>query len=164
MAHLSKRSLVFVLAISLVWVAGCGGGAGGPNGSDPDVATDLIVTQTLPTNTQEVLRNLSDPGLGNIIRVFFSERLLASTVIDPANTFNFLTSDVNILNSAFERMRGVATLTNDGSVLSFTPSGDLSNGQYTITVSRDVMNFQGGRLNRGLSDHRSSFTVPQVPL
>ena len=113
MNDLKQRSLVLGLSLLLLVVAGCGGGSGpgGANGSDPDVASNLVVTQTLPVNQQEVLPDLSDPGLESVIRVFFSEIVNSGTVIDPTNTFNYLTSDVNILNSAMERMEGVATLT-----------------------------------------------------
>jgi DNA-binding beta-propeller fold protein YncE len=161
MNDLKRRSLVLGLALLTLVVAGCGGGGGpgGDNSSHPDVATNLVVTQTLPTNQQEVLPDLSDPGLESHIRVFFSEMVMSATAIDPTNTFNYLTSDVNILNSGMERMEGVATLANSNKTLVFQPSGDLANGQYTVTVTRDVMNFQGGRLNSGVSDHRSSFTV-----
>ncbi len=161
MNNLKRRSLVLGLSLLLLVVAGCGGGGGpgGDNSSSPDVASNLVVTQTLPTNQQEVLPDLSDPGLQNVIRVYFSEVVMSSTVIDPTNTFNYLTSDFNILNSGMERMEGVATLADANKVLVFQPAGDLPNGQYTVTVTRDVKNFQGGRLNQGTTDHRSSFTV-----
>ncbi len=161
MNDLKRRSLVLGLSLLLLVVAGCGGGSGpgGPNGSDPGVAQNLVVTQTLPVNQQEVLPDLSDPGLEGVIRVFFSEIVASNTIIDPTNTFNYLTSDVNILNSAMERMEGVATLTGANRTLVFQPSGALPNGQYTVTCTRDVKNFQGGALNQGVSDYRSSFTV-----
>ncbi len=161
MNNLKRRSLILGLSLLLLVVAGCGGGGGpgGDNSSSPDVATNLVVTQTLPTNQQEVLPDLADPGLQNVIRVYFSEVVMSATVIDPTNTFNYLTSDFNILNSAMERMEGVATLADANKVLVFQPAGNLANGQYTVTVTRDVMNFQGGRLNLGTRDHHSSFTV-----
>ena len=152
------RSLTLGLSVMLLIAAGCGGG-GGANGSDPDVALDLIVMQTLPTNRQEVANDLGDPGLEGVIRVFFSEQLMRASVIDDTNTYNHLTSDVNILDSGMERVEGLSLLSPDRMSLVFTPAGDLPNGQYTITVTRDVMNFQGGRLNNGQSDHRSSFTA-----
>jgi Big-like domain-containing protein len=157
MTNVKMRSLVAGLSLLLLIAAGCGGGGG--SSSDKDVATNLVVMQTLPTNRQEVNRDLSDPGLDNMIRVYFSERVLPATVIDPTNTFNYLTSDVNFLNSAMERMEGIATLTDADKTLVFQPAGFLPNGQYTLTCTRDVMHYQGGRLNQGRTDFRSSFTV-----
>lgn len=161
MMHFIRRPLVIGLALVLAVTLGCGGGAGGANSRDEDVAVELIVKSTLPTNMQEVLPQLTDPGLGGVIQVRFSERVLESTIIDNTNAFNGLTSDVNILNSAFERVSGTPSITGEArNILTFVPAGGtLDNGQYTITVTRDVKNFQGGRLNGGRFDYRSSFTV-----
>lgn len=165
MSNLARRSTVLGLALVLFYTVGCGGGgAGGDNSSDPDVAVDLIVQQVLPTNGQEVLSDLSD--VGGKITIRFSERLARGTVIDKNNAFNNLSSDLNILDSAFARVPGTPTILNDntvgdrGNVLEFEPAGGvLPFGQFTVTVTRDVKNHKGGRLNQGKFDHRSSFTV-----
>lgn len=165
MTNLMRRPLFLGLSFVLVAALGCGGsGPGGPNSTDPSVGVQLIVQRSLPTNGQEVLPDLSDAGEeqdAGKITLTFSERLDPTTVLDPNNAFNGLTSDVNILNAAFERVPGTPTITGARmNILEFIPAGGtLPNGQYTVTVSRDVMNFAGGHLNRGLSDYHSSFTV-----
>jgi hypothetical protein len=163
MIHLMRRPLIVGLALALVVTLGCGGGAGGSNSRDDGVAVDLIVKSSLPTNMQEVNSQLSDPGIGGVIQIRFSERVMASTILRPTDAYTGLSSDVNILNSAFERVRGTPSITGEaGNILTFAPTGGtLVDGQYTITVTRDVLNFQGGRLNGGRFDYRSSFTVGQ---
>ena len=146
MTQFTKRFCVLGLSLALVVTVGCGGGgAGGANSSDPDVAVELIVKNITPTNSQEVLTKLTDPGLvdptyrdpadGGVIKTRFSEKLMASTVLDSSNAFNGLSSDVNFLNSAFERVPGTPLIPVEegGNVLVFVPNGDLPNGQYTLT-------------------------------
>lgn len=152
--------LLFVLGLSLAILpfAGCGGG-GGAASNDPDVAVDLIVQRVLPTNGQEVANDLTD--VNGIIEVKFSEQLKPETVLDPSNAFNGLSSDVNVLDSVFARVRGTPSIVGDrGNILQFVPAGgQLPNGQYTVTCTRDVQNYAGGRLNNGLFDFKGSFTV-----
>lgn len=158
MTELTRRPVVLGLSLALLFVFGCGGG-GGSGSDDPDVPTDLIVQQTLPTNGQEVLNDLSD--VDGIVTLKFSDRLSAKSVLDPNNAFNGLSSDLNILDSGFARVPGTPAITGERkNVLTFKPAGGvLPNGQYTITATRDVRNWAGGRLNNGKSDHRSAFTV-----
>lgn len=162
MTKLPKRPLLLGLSFLLVAAVGCGGG--GPNSTDPNVGTYLIVQQSLPTNGQEVLPSLADAGEeqdAGKITLRFSERLDPSTVLDPNNAYNGLTADVNVLNSAFARVQGTPVITGDrGNVLEFIPAGGtLTNGQYTVTVSRDVQSAFGGHLYGGTEDYHTSFTV-----
>ncbi|MCU0726014.1 MAG: Ig-like domain-containing protein, partial [Planctomycetes bacterium] len=163
MRNQAIRSCVFGLCVALLFLPACGGGGGG--GDDDDTAdkneNDLVVRAVTPTNGQEVNTDLSDPGLEGVLTLNFSEGLDPSSFLDPTNAFNGLTSDVNILNSGFERVRGTPEITgDDGNVLVFWPQGGtLPNGQYTITVNRDVKDRNGKYLNQGLFDFRSSFTV-----
>lgn len=151
-----------LLGLSLALTIGCGGGSsGGPNSSDEDVGTDLIVQQVLPTNGQEVLTDLSDVNEEGEIVIKFSEAVAKASVLDENDDFTGLTSYVNILDSSFNRVEGEPTLDDSQpNVLRFKPAGGaLPNGQYTVTVSRDVRSRFGAQLNNGLFDHRSSFTV-----
>jgi hypothetical protein len=162
MTKLAKRPVLLCLSFLLVAAIGCGGG--GPNSTDPNVGVYLIVQQCLPTNGQEVLTDLADAGEeqdAGKITLRFSERLDPSTILDPNNAFNGLTSDVNVLDSAFARVPGTPTITGPrGNVLEFVPAGGkLPNGQYTVTVTRDVRSAFGGRLYGGTDDYHSSFTV-----
>jgi DNA-binding beta-propeller fold protein YncE len=158
MTDFTRRPVLLGLSFALLFIFGCGGG-GGDGQTDPDVPTDLVVQRTLPTNGQEVLNDLSD--VAGIVEVKFSERLLAKSVLDANNAFNGLSSDVNILDSSFARVPGTPAITGErGNILTFKPAGGvLPNGQYTVTATRDVLNWAGGRLNNGKSDHRSAFTV-----
>lgn len=158
MTRFAMRPVYVGLALVLAFTIGCGGGSTGGT-SGPDAPIDLIVQQVLPTNHQEVETDLSD--VDGVITVRFSERLAKGTVLDDNNRFNKLSSDVNILDSAFARVPGEPTITGDRkNVLTFVPSGGvLPNGQYTVTVTRDVTNYAGGRLNNGLYDFHSAFTV-----
>ena len=165
MNKLIRWPAVLGLAITLVFVAGCGGGGGSSGGTDNDSGTrdvDLIVQRVLPTNGQEVANDLVD--VGGQIEVKFSSGLASGTVLDSNNQFNGLTAFVNILDSAFQRVPGTPTINygpgGDGNVLTFVPSGGvLPNGQYTVTCARAVKSKDGKLLNNGRFDHRSSFTV-----
>jgi YVTN family beta-propeller protein len=164
MTILLRRPLVLGLSFVLMAALGCGGSVGGPNSTDPSVGVRLIVQRSLPTNGQEVLSTLADAGEeqdAGKITLTFSERFDPLTILDPNNAFNGLTSDVNILNSAFSRVPGTPSVTGPrGNILEFVPAGGvLPNGQYTVTVTRDVRSFDGSQLNAGIRDYHSAFTV-----
>jgi YVTN family beta-propeller protein len=164
MTNLLRRPLVFGLSFVLMAALGCGGSVGGPNSTDPSVGVRLIVQRSLPTNGQEVLSTLADAGEeqdAGKVTLTFSERVDPVTILDANNAFNGLTSDVNILNSAFQRVPGTPSITGArGNILEFVPAGGvLPNGQYTVTVSRDVKSFDGSQLNQGIRDYHSAFTV-----
>src|SRR5690348_14043162 len=53
---------------------------------------DLVVTLATPTVNQEVLADLSDPGLNYVITVRFSSLLNPRDVIDTQNVVNQLSS------------------------------------------------------------------------
>jgi YVTN family beta-propeller protein len=152
--------MVLCLAVALIGAVGCGGGSGGSDNSKGN-DTDLIVQQVLPTNNQEVESNLID--VDGFITVRFSAPVAQGTVLDDGNAYNGLTSNLNILDSAFQRVPGDPEInyeTGRGNVLTFVPSGGvLPNGQYTVTAMRDIRSTSGKMLNNGRWDHRSSFTV-----
>jgi hypothetical protein len=164
MTNLLRRPLVLGLSFVLMAALGCGGSVGGPNSTDPSVGVRLIVQRSLPTNNQEVLSSLADAGEeqdAGKITLTFSEQVDPLTILDANNAFNGLTSDVNILNSAFQRVPGTPSITGPrGNILEFVPAGGvLPNGQYTVTVTRDVKSFDGSQLNQGIRDYHSAFTV-----
>ena len=161
MNRLIRWPLVLTLAVALVGAVGCGGGSSGGQDNSKQNDTNLIVQQVLPTNGQEVESDLID--VGNLITVRFSAPLAEGTVLDDGNAFNGLTSNLNILDSAFQRVPGNPLINYEegrGNVLTFKPSGGiLPNGQYTVTATRAVKSNSGKALNDGRFDHRSSFTV-----
>lgn len=161
MTKLVSWTPVVGLCLALLLVPACGGGGGGGETGTANSTTGLVVRWITPTNKQEVNPDLSDPELNGMLTVDFSSGLNPNDVLDPTNAYNGLTSDVNILDSAFQRVRGTPQIGGDiGNVLYFWPQGGtLANGQYTITVSRDVRGLNGRQLNSGLFDFRSSFTV-----
>lgn len=162
MNRLIRWPLVLVLGFALIGTIGCGSGgsSGGEDNSDQS-DTNLIVQQVLPTNGQEVAPDLID--VGGELTVIFSAELAEETVLDYGNGFNGLTSNLNILDSAFLRVPGTPTInydTGNGNVLTFVPSGGvLPNGQYTVTATRDIRSASGKKLNSGAYDHRAAFTV-----
>ncbi len=159
MFQLSRWSFGLALAAALLVSAGCGGGSAGGKNTSEGAPVPLIVQSITPTNGQEVMNDLSD--VGGVVTLKFSERLMKSSVLDPNNAFNGLSSDVNFLDSAFARVRATPSIGGDrNNILTITPAGGvLPNGQYTVTVTRDVKNYAGDRLNRGKFDFRASFTV-----
>jgi hypothetical protein len=123
---------------------------------------ELVVTLATPTNNQEVLPDLSDPGLNNRITVRFSSHLRAKDVIDNQNVFNRLTPRVEFNDSTFHRLPGTPQVR--GNVLTFDPrtpqnDGVLSPGQYTLNVKSSVRNTRGRPLNFGLRDFTTTFSV-----
>jgi len=161
MNRLIRWPLVLILAVALVGAVGCGGGSSGGVDNSKQNDTNLIVQQVLPTNGQEVESNLID--VGQLITIRFSAPLASGTVLDAGNAFSGLTSNLNILDSAFQRVPGNPLINYEdgrGNVLTFKPSGGiLPNGQYTVTATRAIKSDAGKTLNDGRFDHRSSFTV-----
>jgi len=161
MNRLIRWPLVLVLAVALVGAVGCGGGSSGGQDNSKQQDTNLIVQQVLPTNGQEVETDLVD--VGGIVTVRFSAPLAEGTVLDAGNAFNGLSSNLNILDSAFQRVPGNPLINYEdgrGNVLTFKPTGGIVPfGQYTVTASRAVKSTSGKALNDGRYDHRSSFTV-----
>ncbi len=164
MRRLATWSPFMGLGLAALLLVGCGGG--GSSGDDEttgDEYNEFVVRWTTPTNNQECNNDLSDPGLEGVITLNASVPLDPNAILDPTNAYNGLTSDLNILDSGFERVRGTPIITGDnGNVLTFLPQGGvLANGQYTVTVSRDVKALNGQLLNLGQFDYRTSFTVGQ---
>lgn len=123
---------------------------------------DLVVTLITPTTNQEVLPDLSDPGLNNVITVRFSAPIQQRSFISNTNVFNRLTASVEFLNSAFDRLPGTPVV--QGNVFRFDPrtptnGGVLANGQYTLNIKSAVRSTNGKLLNQGLKDFTSTFSV-----
>jgi hypothetical protein len=146
------RILALLAGVLAFAVVGCGGGGGGgPGNSAP--SEYFIVVQEIPTNNQEVSSKLED--VNGYIDIEFSSQLDASTILDSANPFNGLSSNVNILNRDKIRVQGTPSV--EGRHFRFLPpSGGLVNQQYTVTIGRNVESTSGKVLTRPFY---TSFTV-----
>lgn len=123
---------------------------------------DLVVTLATPTTNQEVLTDLSDPGLNNRITIRFSSAIRRRDIIDNQNPFNRLTSKAEFFDSGFNRLPGNPRVR--ANVFTFDPLGDfndftLANGQYTLNLKRSIRNRRGRLLNKGERDFTTTFSV-----
>jgi hypothetical protein len=143
-------------------VAGAADARAGGSGRASSSNSDLVVTLATPTNNQEVLPDLSDPGLNNVISVRFSAPIRSSDFIANNNVFNRLTPAVEFLDSSFNRLPGTPTV--QGNVFRFDPrtpdnGGVLANGQYTLNIKSSVRSRAGKLLNFGQRDFTTTFSV-----
>lgn len=143
-------------------VAGAADAQAGARRARGNVNEDLVVTLVTPTTNQEVLPDLSDPGLNNVVTVRFSAPVKASDFISNNNVYNRLTPAVEFMNSAFDRMPGTPIVS--GNVFRFDPrtpsnGGVLPNGQYTVNIKKSVRSVRGKLLNQGTRDFTSTFSV-----
>jgi hypothetical protein len=143
-------------------VAGAADATAAPHRARGNVNEDLVVTLVTPTTNQEVLPDLSDPGLNNVVTVRFSAPLKPSDFISNNNVYNRLTSAVEFMNSSFDRLPGTPIVT--GNVFRFDPrtpgnGGVLPNGQYTVNIKKSVRSGAGKLLNQGTKDFTSTFSV-----
>lgn len=127
-----------------------------------DLNEDLVVTLVTPTTNQEVLPDLSDPGLNNVVTVRFSAPLRPGDFISNNNVFNRLAPAVEFLDSAFNRLPGTPIVTRN--VFRFDPRtpanlGVLANGQYTLHIKSSARSRAGKLLNQGVRDWTTTFTV-----
>ncbi len=123
---------------------------------------NLVVTLATPTLNQEVLPDLSDPGLNGVIEIRFSSPLRKRDIINNQNAFNRLTERVEFLDSTFNRLPGTPTVRRNRFI--FNPrtaenGGVLAQGQYTVNVRRNVRNRRGRALNLGQRDFTTTFSV-----
>ena len=122
---------------------------------------DLVVTLVTPTNNQEVLQDLSDPGLNGKITVRFSSPPRKRDIIDNQNPFNRLTTKVEFFDSTFSRLPGEPRVRKN--VFTFDPfdvnQPVLPNGQYTLNLKRNLRNGRGRLLNSGVADFTTTFSV-----
>ncbi|MCK6480021.1 MAG: Ig-like domain-containing protein [Planctomycetaceae bacterium] len=162
----SSRLLVALPRVGLAafgagLLAACGSGGGGGSAVElPDVNADLIVVQNTPTNGQETLTDLSDPGLDGKVTIKFTSMPRSGSIIDSTNAFNGLTPNVQVLDQGFSRVRGQPSLDRDTRSLTFTPEGGvLSPAQYTLTLSKFISTAAGKQLNAGVEDFSTSWCV-----
>jgi hypothetical protein len=122
---------------------------------------DIVVTLYTPTLNQEVLSDLSDPGLNGRITVRFSSPPRKRDIIDNQNPFNRLTTKVEFFDSTFQRLPGEPRVRKN--VFTFVPFIEtqpvLPIGQYTLNVKRSVRNNRGRLLNNGVADFTTTFSV-----
>ena len=122
---------------------------------------DLVVTLVTPTNNQEVLQDLADPGLNSVITVRMSSPPRKRDIIDNQNPFNRLTSKVEFFDATFSRLPGEPRVR--GNTFTFDPftleQPVLPQGQYTLNLKRSIRNNRGRLLNFGVSDYTTTFSV-----
>ena len=122
---------------------------------------NLFVTLVTPTVNQEVLSDLSDPGLNSVITMRFSSLLNARDVIDPQNVVNQLSPKYEFFDSTFARLPGTPSVRRN--VFTFDPFSAttpvLPQGQFTLNVKSSVRNTRGRLLNNGTGDYSTTFTV-----
>ncbi|MCE9634120.1 MAG: Ig-like domain-containing protein [Planctomycetes bacterium] len=124
--------------------------------------SNLVVTLVTPTTNQEVLPDLSDPGLNSVVTVRFSAPIRPGDFIANNNVFNRLTPAVEFLSSTFDRLPGTPLV--QSNVFRFDPrtptnGGVLPNGQYTLNIKKSVRSTKGRLLNQGLKDFTTTFSV-----
>ncbi len=123
---------------------------------------DLVVTLVTPTLNQEVLPDLSDPGLNGVVTVHFSGPVRKRDIIDNQNSFNRLRSKVEFFDSTFNRLPGFPTVRRNRFI--FNPrttqnQGVLAQGQYTLNLKRSLRNRRGRLLNQGQEHFTTTFSV-----
>jgi hypothetical protein len=134
---------------------------GGEKASSIFRERDLVVTLVTPTVNQEVLADLSDPGLNNVITVRFSSLLHARDIIDTQNVVNQLSAKTEFLDATFARLPGTPSVRRN--VFTFDPftvsAPVLATGQYTLNLKSSIRNTRGRMLNSGAADYSTTFTV-----
>jgi hypothetical protein len=122
---------------------------------------NLYVTLVTPTVNQEVLPDLSDPGLNNVITMRFSSVLNSRDIIDPQNVVNQLNPKCEFFDSTFARLPGTPSVRRN--VFTFDPfsaaSPVLPQGQFTLNMKSSIRNAKGRLLNNGVGDYSTTFTV-----
>jgi YVTN family beta-propeller protein len=144
-----------------VLAAAMSGARAAPKATDASNERDLVVTLITPTINQEVLPDLSDPGLNNLITVRFSSMLLTNDIIDNQNVVNRLSSRCEFLNSGFARLPGTPSVRRN--IFTFDPfsvaTPVLPQGQYTLNLKSSIRNTRGRLLNNGVADYTATFSV-----
>jgi hypothetical protein len=160
MNRFAVTACVAIGTVGVFAAATSGVRAGGAKASDIFKEKDLVVTLVTPTVNQEVLPDLSDPGLNNVITVRFSSVLNSRDIIDPQNVVNSLSPRVEFLNTFFTRLPGVPSVRRN--VFTFNPfltSPVLGQGQYTLNIKSSIRNQRGRMLNGGGPDFSTTFSV-----
>src|SRR5499426_4569584 len=98
MNRIAVTACVALGTVGVLAAAMSGASAGGKDATIY-AERDLVVTLVTPTINQEVLSDLSDPGLNNVITVRFSSLLNPRDVIDTQNVVNQLSAKVEFLDA-----------------------------------------------------------------
>jgi hypothetical protein len=160
MNRIAVTACVALGTVGVLAAAMSGASAGGKDASIYD-ERDLVVTLITPTINQEVLPDLSDPGLNNVITVRFSSILSPRDIIDDQNVVNRLSTKCEFLNSSFQRLPGTPSVRRN--VFTFDPFSAatpvLGQGQYTLNMKTSIRNTRGRLLNNGTADYSATFSV-----
>jgi hypothetical protein len=160
MNRIAVTACVALGTVGVLAAAMSGASAGGKEASIYE-ERDLVVTLVTPTINQEVLPDLSDPGLNNVITVRFSSVVSPRDIIDNQNVVNRLSSKCEFLNSSFQRLPGTPSVRRN--VFTFDPfsaaSPVLGQGQYTLNLKSSIRNTRGRLLNNGTADYTATFAV-----
>jgi YVTN family beta-propeller protein len=161
MTRVSVTACVALGTMGAIAAAGSVAHAGATKAHGVANERNLIVTLVTPTVNQEVLPDLSDPGLNNVITVRFSSLLNSRDIIDPQNVVNQLNPKCEFFDSTFARLPGTPSVRDN--VFTFDPFSTttpvLPQGQFTLNMKASIRNTRGRLLNNGTGDYSTTFTV-----
>jgi len=160
MNRIMVTSCVALCTMGVV-AAAMSGASAHPKSSSIFQERNLVVTLVTPTVNQEVLSDLSDPGLNNVITVRFSSVINPHDFIDNQNVVNGLSPKVEFLDATFARLPGTPSVRRN--VFTFSPLSSqvpvLPQGQYTLNLKSSIRNTRGNLLNDGVGDFTTTFSV-----
>ena len=161
MNRVSVTACVALGTMGALAAAGSVAQAGSAKAGSIFTERNLVVTLVTPTVNQEVLPDLSDPGLNNVITVRFSSVLNPRDIIDPQNVVNQLNPKCEFFDSKFARLPGTPLVRRN--VFTFDPFSTstpvLPQGQFTLNLKAAIRNTRGRLLNSGVGDYSTTFTV-----
>ncbi len=140
-------------------LGGCGGGRGEQE-THAIIEPQPIVRSITPTNGQETLPDLADPALGGHLTIRFGQPLRERRLLEALLVGDRDGPYLRFFDASLVAVRGSATWDPLSFSLLFTPSpGAMPPGQYTLVLSRRLLFGRHLRLNWGVEDFTSSWTV-----
>ncbi len=134
---------------------------GGPVEGAP-LSSDTCILALTPTNGQEVLPDLSDPGLDGVVTILLRHRLRPwqrrLLRRGSRGSFNGSGEPVSLLTHDLTRAPAAIVLSPETRSLILVPERPLSEAQYTLTIDRRLL-WPSRRLQEWHRDIRTSFTV-----
>jgi hypothetical protein len=125
----------------------------------------FVVTSVSPARNQEVLPDLSDPGVGNTVVVRFSTAPYRPDLLDESNVVNNLSPKVRFLDWTSAQVASLPTVRRN--VLQIEPlfagRPTLPAGRYALTLRSSIRSSGGHHLNGGARDFATQFFVGTGP-